>query len=138
MSAARRQPRYNKGRWEVQRERLHLAPGPRPGMDRAAVPIGDLVPKVFAGSELEEPFWQQQLVDAWEQIVGPQVAAHTRPGPVHGHTLVIYVDSAAWLSEIQRFAQGKILANLEQQLENKRFRSLRFQLDPEGTRRYRK
>ncbi|MBT5850987.1 MAG: DUF721 domain-containing protein [Acidimicrobiaceae bacterium] len=37
----------------------------------------------------------------WEEIVGPDLAAHTQPAAIHGDQLVVSVDDPTWASEFQ-------------------------------------
>ncbi len=48
----------------------------------------------------------------WAEIVGDNVAAHTRPIAVRGRALHVAVDDPAWAPEL-RFLEGRILERLE-------------------------
>lgn len=39
--------------------------------------------------------------DRWEEVAGPQLAAHTRPLRVRAGVLVVLVDDPAWASEVR-------------------------------------
>lgn len=49
--------------------------------------------------------WARRLEGAkvyglWDEIAGPQLAAHTSPARLHGGVLVIHVSSSSWAAQI--------------------------------------
>ncbi|MDA8346546.1 MAG: DUF721 domain-containing protein [Thermaerobacter sp.] len=48
----------------------------------------------------------------WEEIVGPEVARHVRPGHVQRGVLYVVADSGVWAQEFA-FARGAVLATLQ-------------------------
>jgi predicted nucleic acid-binding Zn ribbon protein len=51
--------------------------------------------------------WQSHLVAgdlhaAWDQVVGPQLAAHTAPLRLQGGVLVLAAESALWATEVRQ------------------------------------
>lgn len=58
---------------------------------------------------LADEGWQQQAAigaafGRWEQIVGPELAAHARPGGLADGELVIVADSTAWATQLRLLA----------------------------------
>lgn len=53
-----------------------------------------------------------RYVRAWNEAVGPQVAAHTVPTSIKDSTLIVRCDSAIWTSELMHL-QGEILPRLQ-------------------------
>ncbi len=51
----------------------------------------------------------------WEQIVGPNVAAHTRPDQFRDGELVVIADSTAWATEL-RLQAGTLVRRLNEDL----------------------
>ena len=47
----------------------------------------------------------------WEELVGPQVAAHARPLSLPGKVLVVAVDDPAWATQL-RLLSASLLARL--------------------------
>ena len=45
----------------------------------------------------------------WDEVVGPELAAHTKPVRVQGSTLVIGADHPAWVTR-SRMASAQIIA----------------------------
>jgi predicted nucleic acid-binding Zn ribbon protein len=52
-----------------------------------------------------------QVFAGWEQVVGPDVAAHAQPRSLRDGVLVIAVDQPAWASQL-RFLGGDLLARI--------------------------
>jgi predicted nucleic acid-binding Zn ribbon protein len=60
-------------------------------------PVGDSVPRLLR--RLGAPAstaTMETVFTKWESLVGPELAAHTRPVRLDGATLVVAVDHAAW------------------------------------------
>lgn len=125
-----RKQKYDKGRWQLERERHHIARDTPPPPDLSAS-IADIVPNVMKKWGLENRLWEQELADQWESIAGKQVAAHARPGALNRGTLVVFVSHSTWLSELKRYGQKQLLANLQERFGAK-IRALRLQLDPDA------
>jgi len=51
----------------------------------------------------------------WDQLVGPDVAAHTRPERFHDGELVVIADSAAWATQV-RLLTSTVLRRLNEEL----------------------
>ncbi len=59
-----------------------------------------LVEDLFKARGLESKLVEHRLMQAWPQIVGPQIAAHAAPTEVRANTLRVVVDSSTWLHEL--------------------------------------
>jgi len=67
-------------------------------------PLGEAIRKLLA-----DRGWQQQAavssaLGRWEQIVGPEVAAHATPGELTDGELVVIADSTAWATQLRLLA----------------------------------
>jgi predicted nucleic acid-binding Zn ribbon protein len=70
----------------------------------------------------------QRVLTEWSELVGPRIAARTRPYGVTERVLVVEVASSAWLHELN-LLKSQILAGLVDRLgEPKLFDDLRFRL----------
>ena len=49
-----------------------------------------------------------RLQERWKEAVGPQIASHTHPVEIRFDTLVLLVDSAAWMQELSFFKKALI------------------------------
>ncbi|MGW8313515.1 MAG: DciA family protein [Desulfuromonadales bacterium] len=86
----------------------------RPKMQQAAR-AGDLIDKLFKGLGLADRMQQYRALIIWEQVVGQQIAARTRPVKVRENILEVNVDQTAWMQQLQ-LMKPKILASLNNQL----------------------
>ncbi len=126
-----RRPAYDRGAWLTQRQRLRLTDPQPPPPDRGSW-IKDLLPPLLRRLHLEGELWQNRIGEQWPAIVGPQVAAHARPGPVERGLLTVYVVHSVWLQELQRAGLPRMLANLKQVLPDAPVRRIRLLVDPEA------
>ncbi len=133
MCAYKRRRQFDKGKWAIQRERFQTDARQPPPDDFHEHTLGDFVPKVMKGFGLEGRVWEQQITDNWAKLVGPQIAQHTKPGRINYGTLIVFVSSSAWLSELVRYGQKQILDKLHARFGAKKIKGIRFQLDPDGT-----
>jgi len=126
----RQRKTFNKGRWQVDRERHHLAQQhPSDGVSDS-VSIGSVIPEIMKKLGLKGQHVLESLAEAWPDIVGADVAKHTRPGGLQGDALVVYVDNSTWLSELARYGKGKMLSNIQERVGNDSVSSVSFRLDP--------
>ena len=93
------------------------------------VPFGKLLETVLKSMKLADQLSMGRIEGEWPKIMGPAVAAHTRPGRLIAGELAVYVDSSVWLSELHR-SRARMLANVQKAYGAKRIRSLRLQIDP--------
>ena len=90
----------------------------------------DVMPGIIKKLGLVKEKWRSDLTGAWEEVVGKHLAQHTRPGDVHGKTLIVYVTHSTWLAELSRFGKQEILSKLQNRFGKDKIRQLRLQLDP--------
>lgn len=91
-----------------------MKPPRRPGMRKAAR-AGDLIDKLLAGLGLDDRLQQYRALIIWEAVVGPQIAARTRPVRIRDGILEVNVDQPAWMQQLQ-LMKPKILARLNSEL----------------------
>lgn len=134
MKRGDRKPRFSAGRWTVQRERAQIEDRfpPPPFFDAAS--IAQVVPAVLGRLGIEDQQWLTTLAATWKDVVGAPLAQHTRPGRFEGRCLVVFVDNSAWLSELKRYGQDKLLANVRRQAGAGQVQAVQFRLDPEGAK----
>ena len=66
--------------------------------------IGDLLPVLIAGRGWRDRMAVGRLRDAWAEIVGSQIAAHSAPVRLFRGTLTVMVEPGAWASELTLLA----------------------------------
>ena len=76
---------------------------------------GDLVDKLLHGLGLDERLHQYKALIVWNDVVGPQIAARTRPIRIRDNILEVNVDQPAWMQQLQ-LMKPKILARLNAEL----------------------
>jgi predicted nucleic acid-binding Zn ribbon protein len=110
-----------------------MAPGQQGPRGRAAVP-GPRRPRRGGRDRLEDPQPLSTALDGllgdqgwrleaavgsvfgrWDQLVGPDVAAHTRPERFNDGELVVIADSAAWATQV-RLLTSAVLRRLNEEL----------------------
>jgi predicted nucleic acid-binding Zn ribbon protein len=124
----RRRRIFNKGEWELQRERFHLDRELPPAAFHA-VGIGDVLPGAVKKWGLAAPFQVEVLCAAWEQLVGKDLARRSRPGRLDNKTLTIYVCHPTWLMEIKRM-ERPLLEKIQSCRGAEQVRTIRLMLDP--------
>lgn len=125
---------FNRGAWAVQRERCHIG-DERPTPPRRDKPVATIAQEIIKELKLDARVTELRLLNEWPQIVGPQVAAHARPGRLERGVLTIFVANSVWLAELSRMWLKPMLNNIQRQLGSADVRSLRLQLDPDPPQR---
>lgn len=129
---ARRATRYNRGRWELERERCRIDDPRPPAPDAEAMPIQRAIKAVLrrlrarAGDQSRQA---DRLTPAWASAAGAEIRAHCRPGPLEHGCLVVYVDNNLWLHQIRRFHARRMETVLREHL-GPTFKRLILRLDP--------
>ena len=91
-----------------------MKPTRRPRL-KSAARAGDLVDKMLKGFGLDERLQQYRALIIWEEVVGPQIAARTRPVRIREGVLEVNVDQPTWMQQLQ-LMKPKILAQLNAEL----------------------
>jgi len=86
----------------------------RPKLHQAAR-AGDLVENLLKGLGLDDRVHQYRALIIWEEAVGPQIAARTRPVRIREGVLEVNVDQPAWMQQLH-LMKPKILARLNAEL----------------------
>jgi hypothetical protein len=90
---------------------------------KEAARAGDLVEKLLTGLGLDERLHQYRALIIWEEVVGPQIAARTRPVRIRDGVLEVNVDQPTWMQQLQ-LMKPKILAQLNAELGKGTIRDL--------------
>ena len=126
----RRKP-FNKGQWQLARERFHIAAYEPPAPDAGALPIGSLIPEVFKGMKLDAHAQVARIAAVWPEIVGPQLAANTQPAHLDNRLLTVFVSHPAWLFELRGAPAAEILARLQARFGKNEIMNIRWSIDPD-------
>ncbi|HXF96743.1 MAG TPA: DUF721 domain-containing protein [Gemmatimonadales bacterium] len=95
---------------------------------RAPVRVGEVLESFLATSGIGRRLAQAQVVPDWPRLVGPQIAAVTRPESVSPDgTLFVRVASSAWMTELQLMTP-EIMARINAGKGPGRIRAIRWLL----------
>jgi predicted nucleic acid-binding Zn ribbon protein len=125
----RRRP-FNRAKWELARERFRIADYTPPAPDPGAPPLGAFVNDVLKGMKLSAHAQVSQIAAAWPDLVGPQLAANTRPGHIENKLLTVFVSHPAWLMELRGAPAAEILSRLQDHFGKSEIKNIRWSIDP--------
>lgn len=91
-------------------------------MARAAK-AGDLLDSLLQGWGLNERLQQYRAVLIWDEVVGPQISARTRPERIRDGILEVCVDQPVWMQQLQ-LLKPQLLARLNTQLGDSPLRDI--------------
>ena len=82
---------------------------------------------------LQESGWarrlrQQDVLAAWEDVVGADIALHARAAGLRSGVLEVEVESSAWLHDLETFYKDGILAALKERVTSTRILNIRFRI----------
>ena len=95
----------------------------RRGKMKSAAHTGEVVEQLLKGLGLDERLQQYRAMIIWDEVVGPQIAARTRPIRIREGILEINVDQPTWMQQLQRM-KPKILARLNAELTDSTIKDL--------------
>jgi hypothetical protein len=90
---------------------------------RTAARAGDLLATLLAGWGLDTRLQQYRALVVWDEVVGPQIAARTRPEKIRDGVLEVCVDQPTWMQQLQ-LLKPQILAKLNARLGDAPLREL--------------
>lgn len=105
---AARQPRRRAGAAGEKRLRGYSGPGPDP---RDPQLFGVMLERLMKARGWERPKAEGTVFGAWEKVVGPDIAAHSRPMKLEGGVLTVEAESTAWATQL-RMLTGRLLQQI--------------------------
>jgi len=95
---------------EKDRPRLrgYSGPGPDP---RDPQPFGAVLARLVKARGWQRPAAEATVFGAWERVVGPDVAEHSRPVKLEGGELTVEAESTAWATQLRLLA-GSLLQRI--------------------------
>jgi predicted nucleic acid-binding Zn ribbon protein len=91
-------------------------------MDRIDGHLKDLLKKL----DLEEPMQGWKAVELWAEVVGRHAAGHARAIAMREGTLIVEVDSAAWMNELG-YQKRRAIRELNERMDGNYVKDIRFQ-----------
>ena len=86
-------------------------PARPPRAERDPAPVVSSLDRLARRLGAPPPDVLQAVFARWEEMVGPQVAAHATPRSLRGGVLVIAVDESAWATQL-RLLSADLLSRL--------------------------
>lgn len=90
--------------------------------------VADVIGSVLRGLGIEERSPQARIMGVWQQAVGADIAAHTRPAEMKRGILIVHVDSSPWFTEISRNHKNRILTKLKELVGDKDITDVKFRV----------
>jgi predicted nucleic acid-binding Zn ribbon protein len=88
-------------------------------------PVGEVLPAVLRSLGLERKFRELRLLEAWPEVVGPEIEARTRPTRVESGVLYVHVDHGAWMQELH-FIEKDLIGRLRARVPGVALEKIRF------------
>ena len=95
--------------------------------DRWQAPA-DLLPKLMQQLGLSERLRESEVIDAWKQIVGEFIAAHSSPVSLRGGILSVRVLQPSLHYQFEQISKAEILRKLKHRFGGKIIREIRFRV----------
>lgn len=88
----------------------------------------DLVPKLMQRLGLSERLHESEVIDAWQEIVGDFIAAHSAPVSLRDGILYVRVLQPALHYELETISKAEIVRKLKHRFGTKTIRDIRFRV----------
>ncbi|MFI2265756.1 DUF721 domain-containing protein [Micromonospora aurantiaca (nom. illeg.)] len=102
------------------RLRGYSGPGPDP---RDPQPLGAVLDKLMKARGWQRPAAEATVFGAWEKVVGPEVAQHSRPVKLEDGELTVEARSTAWATQLRLLA-GSLLQQIAREVGHNVVRKL--------------
>lgn len=89
---------------------------------------GELLPKLMQQLGLSERLRENEVIDAWKQIVGDFIAAHSAPVTLKAGILFVRVLQPSLHYQFETISKTEILRKLKQRFGGRVVRDVRFRL----------
>jgi len=122
-----RRLKYRRARHELDRTR-HGLEARRPTPEREVRCIDSILGEVMEGLRVPEREETKLLRGAWPELVGAQIAAHSRPGRVENGALRVFVNHPGWMPELRRIDRV-LISRIRERYPALRIRRIWFELE---------
>ncbi|SBV28883.1 Predicted nucleic acid-binding protein, contains Zn-ribbon domain (includes truncated derivatives) [Micromonospora krabiensis] len=102
------------------RLRGYSGPGPDP---RDPQPLGAVLNRLVKARGWQQPAAEATVFGAWERVVGPEVAQHSRPVKLENGELTVEARSTAWATQLRLLA-GSLLKQIAREVGHNVVRKL--------------
>ena len=90
--------------------------------------VGDLLPKLIQQLGLSERLHENDVIEAWTEVVGDFIAAHSAPVSLRQGTLFVRVLQPTLHYELECVSKAGILRKLKARFGTKVIRDIRFRV----------
>lgn len=111
-AATARPRRATDGTGGERRLRGYSGPGPDP---RDPQPLGAVLNRLVKARGWQQPAAEATVFGAWEKVVGPEVAQHSRPVKLENGELTVEARSTAWATQLRLLA-GSLLQQIGREI----------------------
>ena len=101
---------------------------PPPKVERPPKRLADEVAGVLKSFGLEERFTENEVREAWREIVGDFIAQHARPHSLIDRVLEVRVLQPSLLYTLEREMKARVLSKLQAAFGSKAIREVRFRI----------
>jgi len=88
--------------------------------------IRTVIEEVFSRPDLKELLSSGRILLIWDSVVGAAIARHAQPRSFQDGRLTVFVDSSAWLAQIDRYFKKRIQEKLNRELKRPLVKKLVF------------
>lgn len=88
--------------------------------------IADVLKRILPKLGLKDRLDEQDVADAWHEIVGEFLAGHAKPAGLKNGVILIQVLQPAVRYELETVWKAKILSRLQERFGAKKIREVRF------------
>ena len=100
----------------------------RPSLPKP-VHIGALLPGMIAGMRKDRDAAMMEVFERWDALVGPVIAANSRPVGFKGPLLLVHVADSVWMQQLQ-FLKAELMARINAGLPQTQVSEIRFKIGP--------
>jgi predicted nucleic acid-binding Zn ribbon protein len=87
--------------------------------------IGSILNDVLIKFGLKQEIERHKALFIWNQVVGKEIASHTKPGWITNGILWIMVDDSIWCQELE-FLKNQIREKINLHLSSSKIRGIKF------------
>jgi len=87
--------------------------------------LSEILKKALDKWKLTKPIKRHEVLEKWESVAGPQLAARSRAVRFQGGNLLVEVDHPAWIQELN-FLKPKLLEKIAKFFPESQVKGLRF------------
>jgi predicted nucleic acid-binding Zn ribbon protein len=95
------------------------------GAGRDPATLGEMLSGLTTTMGWEAALSQSELISAWQEIAGPETAAHSEPTAVEDGLLRVKCDSTAWATQL-RLMRAEILTRIAQRFPDAGIQNIAF------------